>query len=57
MAILMFTINGLAIIHPNSIKEWRVNDIMRMSAKSFQLAANLSDKEMAEVILKRSNVE
>ena len=49
--------DGPAIEFANGDQSWWVNDVMCMSNKEFQLAANLTDEELAEVILKHGNVE
>ena len=50
-------INGPAVEHINGSESWWVYDKRYTSNKGFQLAANLSDEEFAEVILKHGNVE
>ena len=50
-------VDGPAVIYANGTKKWYVRNIKYVSAKAFQLAANLSDEEFAEVILKHGNVK
>ncbi len=50
-------IDGPAVVYPDGDREWWIKGRSFVDNKSYQLAAGLSDEEMAVIILKYGSVQ